>query len=301
MRIFITGAGGFLGRNLIDRLLKTECFKIYAISSQKSVLKKRYKDKVLYTTLEDIIDYKLSLNKEDILINCAFPRQSNGEEFAKGLEYVAKLLFIFTQRGVGSVINISSKSVYSQYRTSPAIEDITSVDLQTMYAVGKYSSELFTSILCSNLNYTNVRMASLIGPGFDQRVTNKLIDSALKSKKIIIQTGQEKFGFLDIIDAVDGLFQLILTPSYKWKKIYNLGNNNSYSLLNIAQTIADVFKNELNQDIEIEVIKSDSLLNSSIDSTSFFKDTGYKPITTLQESIRLILMNKLDTVAREGE
>lgn len=301
MRIFITGAGGFLGRNLIERLLNTQCFNVCAISAQKSVLKKHYGDRILYITLEDIINQKILLNKDDILINCAFPRQSNGEEFAQGLEYVAKVLFIFTQCGIGSVINISSQSVYSQYRTSPAIENITSVDLQTMYAVGKYSSELFTSLLCSNLNYTNVRMASLIGPGFDQRVTNKLIDSALKYKKIVIQTGHEKFGFLDVKDAVDGLLRLILTPSDKWKNIYNLGNSNSYSLLNIAHTIADVFKDELNQEIEIEVNKSDFLLNSSIDVTLFSKDTGYKPITTLQESIRLILRYKLNDVVKEGE
>lgn len=180
-KILITGAGGFLGRYLIEACFHKE-FEIIAISSQKESLYKQFSgtDILVVDKLEAL---STDWSKIDVLINCAFPRNVDGEKIAEGLEYVAKVLEKANRDGVGFVINISSQSVYSQNRCEAANEN-TSVCLDTKYAIGKYVTELMTNSICREIRHTNLRMASLIGPEFEQRLVNKFIKSALVGENL---------------------------------------------------------------------------------------------------------------------
>ena len=60
---------------------------------------------------------------------------------------------------------------------SDAADEQTPAVLESKYAVGKYWSELFVNTLFQGIRHTNLRMASLIGAGFDQRITNKFAKS----------------------------------------------------------------------------------------------------------------------------
>lgn len=295
MRIIITGAGGFLGKNLIQGLAGCSHIQICAITSQVEILKKQFGQvkNMEFWSAEILSSAECSLSKEDILINCAFPRRSDGEYLAQGLDYIFNILRTAVQKGIGGVINISSQSVYSQKRESAAVEEETSVELESMYAAGKYAAELLTAAICSEIAYTNIRMASLIGPGFDQRVTNRLVDCALKNGEITIQTGSEKFGFLDVEDAVSGILSLLRRPFSSWRPVYNLGGAGAYSLLDIANVIVDVFHEELERNVALNICTGESAVNTAVDSDLLSMDSGYHQNVSLKESIRRILNAKL--------
>lgn len=295
MRIIITGAGGFLGKNLIQELIKWKHVQICAVTSQVEILKKQFAqaENMEFWPAETLSLAECGLNKEDLLINCAFPRRSDGEALARGLDYTFNILRMAVQSGIGGVINISSQSVYSQKRDLAAVENETPVELESMYAAGKYAVELLTAAICDDIAYTNIRMASLIGPGFDQRVTNKLVDNALKNRKITIRAGKEKFGFLDVEDAVSGIVSLIRLPFRSWRPIYNLGGTEAYTLLDIANMIVDVFREELGINVTLDVLAGESVSNTDVDSSLLTADTGYQQAVSLKASIRKILNAKL--------
>lgn len=295
MRIIVTGASGFLGKNIVKKLIDDGQVEIHALTSQTEILQREFAgvNNVKVGESEDIALGKYNFNKEDVLINCAFPRLAMGGEFAQGLEYISRTLSSAVERGIGAVINISSQSVYSSQRNSAASESDTLVDLETVYATGKYATELLTGVTCYKTAYTNIRMASLIGPTFNQRITNKLVDNALGNGEISVATGKEKFGFLDIEDAVMGILEIIQLPSEKWKKVYNLGGRQEYSLLEIANTIAKVFQEEMGRAIEVKISPGTSTINTALDTTLLSMDTGYQQGVTLEESIRKILKEKL--------
>ena len=79
-KILITGAGGFLGRYLIEACFHKE-FEIIAISSQKESLYKQFSgtDILVVDKLEAL---STDWSKIDVLINCAFPRNVDGEKIA---------------------------------------------------------------------------------------------------------------------------------------------------------------------------------------------------------------------------
>lgn len=294
MNIVVTGAGGFLGRELVSQLVECNKYNVFALTSSKDELENYFAGnaKVIVFDRDVLFRQNIKIDKTDILINCAFPRSAD-KDLADGMEYVKNVLESAVQNRIGAVINISSQSVYSPKRNRPANEG-EKVQLTSMYAVGKYATELLTQSICQEIPYTNIRLASLIGPGFDQRVTNKLVDIALDKKNLLIKTGKQYWGFLDVEDAARGIKSLLKVPLNKWRKIYNLGSNNAYTMLEIAQMIKKVLKETYDIEISINTEVAESEQSSALDSMSIQQDTGYTPQISLEESIRRIISKKID-------
>lgn len=294
MKLIVTGAGGFLGREIIRQLTKNNKNFVYALTSQVEQMQNEYSNKsnVMVCKKESLIEEDCLLKNADILINCAFPRGTDGEQLADGLEYIRGSVGAATKNGVKAIINISSQSVYSQKRTFSASE-ISSVDLESPYAVGKYATELLIKTICTDIPFTNVRLASLIGPGFDQRVTNKLIDSALKSGQLTVMTGEQYFGFLDVEDAARGILKLLEISPKLWKPVYNLGSNRTYSLVNLADIIKRVLKIHYGKNIIVETKVGEAECNTDLDCRLLKEDTGYEPLISMEESILRIVRKKI--------
>ncbi|MBU3877057.1 NAD(P)-dependent oxidoreductase [Faecalicatena sp. AGMB00832] len=290
MRIAITGAGGFLGQELLRQLLWDKSNYIFAITSQTAKLERKYaqEHQVVVCPKDILFQNANSVGHIDVLINCAYPRNINGDQLEDGLEYIISVLQSAVRLNVSAVINISSQSLYDQNRKIPATESCP-VCLESIYALGKYSVELLVKVICENVPHTNIRLASLIGPGFDQRVTNKLVVKAFETGKLCIADGNQRFGFLDVEEAAKGIIGLLKIPFETWKGIYNLGSENAYSLHDIANVIADVMEKYYGKKIEIDTAVAESELNTTLDSALIMRDTGYSPRMTLEESILKIV------------
>ncbi len=293
MNIWITGAGGFLGSCLTERLLAggTDC--VTALTSRPDELRRKVPDNGCLRVLDadpaglfsggDVADA--------VLVNCAFPRSADGPGMASGLSYVSRVLEQAAEAGFGGVVNISSQSVYDGKRTEPADEH-SPLCPDTPYAVGKYASELLTAAVCQE-RYTNIRLASLIGPGFDQRITNKLVDAALAKKELRVKRNRQVFGFLDVRDAAEGIIRLIRTDPAGWKPVYNLGNGAGYTLPEIAATVAEVLLEIRGMEIRVVEEENETASNSSVKAGLLERDTGFAAGMTLKDSIRTIALEKI--------
>lgn len=288
-KIVITGAGGFLGSNLICELEKSSKYEVYAFSSHynekcsnESI---HFYDKNSFF-LEDMKD----VLKGVILINCAFPRNTSGEEMASGLKYIQKVFERSVECKANAIINISSQSVYSQKRDTIATEE-TPVSLDNPYAVGKYATELILESICKSFNvkYSNLRLASLIGPTFNQRIVNRFVKQAMDRKKIYVIKNNQKFGFLDVIDAVKAIHSLIRIQSDDWKSIYNVGNGQEYSIESIANCISEVFHKNKLAFPGISIEEGEGYGNTGVSYKLFGEDTGFEPSIELSDSIERII------------
>ena len=292
-KIVITGASGFLGSNLIKKLLKDNKYYIYALSSHADELYDRNQSKCIAFINKDIINNDEicnSIMNEAIIINCAFPRNSTGTEIAIGLDYIQKLFFNAKKFSAKAIINISSQSVYSGSRKESATEE-TIVCLDNTYAVGKYAVELLSRSIFdkSGIPYVNVRLASLIGPGFNQRIVNRFVKQALELKSITIYKSMQKFGFLDIEDAVNGILSLLNISFSQWERVYNLGNGKGYTVEEIINCVENVFKSLDYPFPQINIEERQEEGNTSVDFKALSKDTGYRPRIDLSTSILKIV------------
>ena len=286
MKIAVTGAGGFLGTELLRQLSEVADIKIYAFSFDFERKRDTYVKADNIISVDNSEAAALDYSDIDILINCAFPRNTDDEAFAEGLNFIQKVIEKAVNDKVGPVINISSQSVYSQKRTAPADEDFPIV-LESKYAVGKYWSELFVNTVCRNLRHTNLRMASLIGAGFNQRITNKFAAKVIAGEQITISGGEQIFGFLDVRDAAAAIIKIALSDC-EWHEVYNLGTNNAYTLREIAEC-AVVVGNEIGFTAPEPVYNNfGEWQNSALDCSKFMKYFDWKPTYSMKDTMHQI-------------
>ena len=240
----ITGAGGFLGSNLLPQLMSM-ANEVVAITSKSRDTVASNLDSMRgvlrIVAPQEIDSSSLLMQNADILVNCAFPRTSNGESIAIGLEYISKIYRFAKQTGIKSIVNISSQSVYDPHRTKAASEQ-DPICLESKYAVAKYASELLLEEVCDDVPHTSIRLASLIGTGFDQRVVNRLAQTACQGDSLTICDNGSLFGYLDVKDAVDALTLVCMFDHSEWRSVYNLGSKRSYTITEIAEEVSRVFK-----------------------------------------------------------
>jgi len=285
-RIIVSGASGFLGANLIKNALAAG-IEAVAVTSKSGV-----QPGIVTVNTEDFLLNGYPCSSEDVFINCLFPTNADGYKMANGLEKVYRMITKAHECGVGALINISSQSVYASKRTSPAIEE-DSLCLETPYAVGKYSSEEFVNQVFSDRPHTNIRMASLLGVGYDQRIVNRMVDQVLRGEHLKVVGGMQRYGFLDVRDAVEGLVKLAMSNPKSWKETYNLGRNESYTLLDVVECIAEQMKRQTDMDVHYTISEGQDDRNSSIDATLFMQEFQWSPEITLSETTAAIIRSKM--------
>ena len=285
--VMVTGAGGFLGKNLVVELV-ARGHSVYAVTSKSE-------DELGASGLAAVVpnrDFKAIaelLDGVDVLVNCAFPRNVDGYQLADGMDYLQRLFAIAGASRVGAVVNISSQSVYSQTRTEPARED-TPVCLESKYAVAKYASEQLLEAYCGDKPHTNIRLASLIGPGFDQRVVNKMVRRAFESGVIEVRDNGSRFGYLDVLDAADALVAVCESDPDEWEQVYNLGPEGGVTLMEIAECAAKEVGARCGRQVKLQMGCSDSQATSSVlDSALFDRSFDWEARNSLLEMVKRIV------------
>lgn len=286
-RIVISGASGFLGSNIVRKAL-AEDIEVVAITGKSSI-----QDGITIVNTEEFLTKGYPFSAEDVFINCLFPTNADGYKMANGLDVVFRIISKAYECGIGAFINISSQSVYASKRTSPA-KETDNLCLETPYAVGKYCSEAFVNQVFSNRPHVNIRMASLLGVGYDQRIINRMVVQALKGEPLKVIGGMQRYGFLDVRDAAAGLIKLAMSDTSTWRETYNLGRNESYSLIDVVECIVSEMKKQTDVDVTYTVAEGQDDRNSAIDATLFMTDFDWKPEITLAETTETIIRSKLD-------
>lgn len=285
--VILTGAGGFLGREIIRQCVKRRDINIIAITSNPLRLEEYiFENRIKFinpNNYETAFAYKGS-----ILVNCAFPR-ANDEDMAAGLEYIKNIFECAAKNKIAGVINISSQSVYSQNRVKAA-ENNEKVVLESKYAVGKYSIELLLSVMFNTIPHTNLRMASLIGPGFDERLINKLINKIINNEDIVVSGLNQRFEFMDVRDAALGIIAMLSADYSKWEDHFNFGVGHSYTLDELMDLcIKEAESRKIAYHVRRE--ESEAFHNNSMNSEHFMKTFNWCPQYSIEKSIKDIFDN----------
>jgi len=277
--IMITGAGGFLGNELLNQLSKNPKYKIIALTSKEDKIYRRFSNNKSITcyNLYDINNKSIPWSDIDMIIHCAFARSYEGHSLANSLDFTTSLLLKAKNEGVKGFINISSQSVYGGH-SNPLWRESLQVSPDSTYAMAKYATEIIIKIICedSQMKYTNLRLSSLVGPELDVRLVSKFVNNAINSKPIQIIGGKQILSFMHVKDAAEGLFALINIEKSIWKNTYNFGSTNRHTILEIAEIVKRIAPEYTSNPVSIEIEEKDVHIDSGMDSSLFYNDTGWK-------------------------
>lgn len=280
-RILVSGASGFLGKELVRQLIKND-YSTIALTSKPEELMKFFGNQSNLVVL-NVDNWTERIGKDldiHVFINCAFPRSSKPEQLAIGLDFTEKMIKEVIGLGVHNIINISSQSVYSQKDKSAPNEN-SEVAPESLYGIAKYAAEKLVAILCERndrkVNYSNIRLASLTGIGLESRMTNKFVKTAIEGGSISVNGRGQKVSYLDVRDAASALIAMINKDANKWCEIYNLGSCFYNSVLEIAESVNEIAKKYLMPGIEIGLKEGFDNFNNLVNSKAFYNDFNWRP------------------------
>lgn len=257
-RILITGAAGFIGSHLADRLLK-DGWRVMGIDNFDLFYERAIKEKNIMDSLEnpayqllegdirdpDFVSHCFDEFKPGIIVHLAAkagvrPSLIDPKAcFDVNLTGTLNLLEMMKKKKIGKMIFASSSSVYGNNEKVPFCET-DNVDFPiSPYAASKKAGELLchTYHHLYNLDIFCLRFFTVYGPR--QRpdlAINKFTKSILKGQEIqLYGDGSTSRDYTHISDIIDGI--ILAIQKIKGFDIFNLGESKTVTLMNLVKTL----------------------------------------------------------------
>ena len=292
MKIAITGASGFLGQHIVNHFVQKKA-KIVAIGRHIQRLDRCFTNNVLkYQSDYSLKSLASILVGTDVIIHLAatlLSRKSHPFQlspFFEGNLLATENLFLAAhQNRISRICQTSSISVYSNSNTLPFSEEEPPVPAN-IYGVSKLACEHLADLFSTqtDMTITTLRLARLFGNG--QRkgsVFEKYMDWAKQKRPLSIWgTGTTSIDYLYIKDAVSAIEKAIQADTPHG--VFNIGSGRSYSVMDIAETINQIFDNTGN--IEFDASKKEGGFDIYMDCSKAHKVLDWQPAWTLSEAIK---------------
>ena len=281
-QLMVTGASGYLAHEVMA-IASSRGIPVLAMSSDAKYCKENtpYRG-ISFVSNDDVLNGVVSLDRVKTVVHTAFCRKSDGKLLMDSLYFMNELIHKCVDAGVSGFINLSSQSVYGAKKDGFPDESGT-LDPGYLYAFAKCSAELLLSEKVkasgNQMNYTNVRLASLLGVGksIPVNVVFKFVSSTLKGQPFLVTGGNQEFSFLHVKDAADALCRLATVETSEWKNTYNLGPKTQINMLDMANLICEEAERLTGRKAFFDYKPDDTVLCSGMDSNLIYKTLQWEP------------------------
>ncbi len=288
MKILVTGGSGFIGSNLVDKLI-AENNEVVIIEKQEP----RYKnDNAIYYIMNLIspkIEQVFEKHNIDVVVHLAAQTSvavSMNNPHADGNDNIfatLNLLKYCKKYNVSKIIASSSAAVYGEPKYLPVDED-HQIEPKSPYALSKFAMESYIKI--SGMDYMILRFANVYGPrqenSNESGVVSIFVNNILNNSPLnVFGDGTQTRDFIYVGDIVDTIAQMCEFKNKNY--IVNLSTKIETSvneLISVLLQIAEK-KSEINYLSPREGdIKDSTLCNNKMSSL------GYKNKIALFEGLK---------------
>ncbi|MBA4368735.1 MAG: capsular biosynthesis protein CpsI [Desulfobacterium sp.] len=322
--VLVTGAAGFIGFHLANRLLKDGCQVIgvdnmndyYDVSLKKDRLAILYGHKGFSFFQTDLSDQKglekiFSKNQVDVVVNLAAQAGvryslTNPQAYVNSnlVGFVNILECCRHNKSVKHLVFASSSSVYGANTKMPFSIHHNVDHPVSLYAASKKANELMAHTYSHlfGLSCTGLRFFTVYGPWGRPDMALFLFTKAIVNNEPIkvFNHGNMKRDFTYIDDIVEGVVRVMAKPpqpdanwdsnspdpgtSYVNYKVYNIGNNQPVELMKYIEVIEEALGKKAEK-IFLDLQPGD-VPATYADVDDLIKDVGFKPSTSIETGIQ---------------
>jgi UDP-glucose 4-epimerase len=251
-RVLVTGGAGFIGSNVVRRLLELaadvtvldnlETGRREDVPSSARFVAGSVEDTAMVEEVVGGAQIVLHLAARNIIVSTRNPR----DDFSTNIGGTLNVLLAARQTGVERVVYSSSASVYGNSRYLPVNED-DAPNLLSPYAVSKFAGESYCRAFYESyqLPTSVVRYSNVYGPG--QSPTNpycgvigKFFEAARHGRTISIHgDGLQTRDFTYVEDAVEATLLAAVLPRAVGG-LFNVGTGFETSVTALAEAVRHV-------------------------------------------------------------
>lgn len=251
MKAFVTGATGFIGTNLIHRLLK-DGWQVKALvrDERKFRLPNHQNLELIKGNLTDQVGLNQGSKEVDVVFNLAavlpYHRLSEGKYIQANVTGVENLLKAAFEAGVDRLVHVSTVGIYGP-SAADTIDEQSKVSIKDVYSETKYKGELLIRSFAekTGLQFVIIRPTIAYGP-YDTRPGFLDLFRFIKKRLFfLVGDGGNFFHTIYVENLVDALL-LAATKKQTINEDFIIGDEDCPSMKDIAQTIAEVEDVSLN-------------------------------------------------------
>lgn len=251
MRVAVTGAGGYLGRALVHRLLASG-FKPFAIVKKESEARE-YEGRGIDSVCRDLSkkgDYAGLLEGCKALVHCAALKRDYGrwEDFKRtNIDITRLVMECALDESLEKIIHISTTSVYGNDRSHYGTDEEADYGERVVdhYTRSKIEADKIVSSLIKNKNFPGVilRPGYIWGPG-DQTIIPFIV-KGLRSRRLMLVEDGENLLSLTFIDNVVEAIMRALKNKEATGRIFNITDGSKVTSKRFISDIMSVLGIEL--------------------------------------------------------
>jgi UDP-glucose 4-epimerase len=243
--VMVTGGAGFIGSNLVDRLLAS--YNVVAFdnfSTGTEAFLREAKQKEGFTLVRgDVLD-KSTLNEAMKGCSIVFHLQANadvrdgtkhpGKDLEQNTIGTFNVLEAMRLNGVKKIVFSSTGSIYGESEVIPTPEDAPFPVQTSLYGASKLAGEGLISAYCEGFDMQAYifRFVSILGERYTHGHVFDFYKKLLQDpgELEVLGNGQQRKSYLYVQDCIDAIF-LALAKSPGKVNIYNLGTDEYVQVL----------------------------------------------------------------------
>lgn len=306
MRILVTGGAGFIGSNLVEKLLqdnrvtRVRVFDNLATGSLKNV--NEFKDHSAFEFVEgDIRNYDACLeacNDIDMISHQAalgsVPRSIKDPLTTNDVNITGTLNIFFAakEKNIKRIVYAGSSSTYGDHPDLPKKENVIGNPLSP-YAITKFVDELYADVFARlfGMEFIGLRYFNIFGPkqnpeGPYAAVIPLFIHAILQNKQPVIHgDGSHSRDFTFVNNAVDANMLSLFTQNREAiNQVYNIACGDQISLLQLFKHLAKISGSSLNPIHGSE--REGDVKHSKADISKAKKLLSYDPKISAEEGLK---------------
>ncbi len=298
MKILLTGAAGFLGSHLSNKLIENNHHVIGlddlstgSLNNIEHLLKNPN-----FKFIEHDVRVPYNVNV-DAILNFACPASpvAYQKDPVRTIETnflgMINLLHLAKKNGA-RVIQASTSEIYGDPTESPQNEsywgNVNPIGIRSCYDEGKRAAETlcFDYKRQHGLDVRVIRIFNTYGPNMsigDGRVVSNFIVQALKGEPISVYgEGKQSRSFCYVSDLVDGIYKTLVVEEPPSLPL-NLGNPNEFEIIELAKIVKEITKSK--SQIIKHPLPQDDPKQRCPDISSAKLILNWRPIVELREGI----------------
>ncbi len=252
--VMVTGAAGFLGSHLVDRLL-AESFEVIGLDNLMtgalSNLEHAGRDRHFHLEIGDVREPIKAY--AEIVFNFACPASPKHYQSDPRATFSTSVLgaLRIADHAIARrcrIVHASTSEVYGDPLEHPQREDywghVNPIGERACYDEGKRAAETVFADLAraTGADARVLRIFNTYGPRMafdDGRVVSNFVVQALRGEALTIYgSGQQSRSFCYVDDLVDGIFRAAMAE--RFASPTNLGNPEEFTMLALAETVSAV-------------------------------------------------------------
>lgn len=294
MKVFVTGAGGFIGSNVV---------KVLVASGHEVAILRRPESNLLRLSGLEVIpiyvehpDLSFSAVEQETL-NSFAPNvvvhlgwngvgnlARNSAVQLENIQMALSVLQAASKAGVKHFVGIGSQAEYGP--CEGVIDEQQALNPTTLYGAAKAAVGLFSSVIAaqSGMEFSWIRVFSTYGAGDEpywmiQDVAMKLLNNEAPA----LTLGSQLWDYLHVQDAAKAI--CAVSESESGLGQLNLGSGVTNSIREIVETLRDIINPDLVLNFGAVGYRSDQVMHLEANISKIKSATGWAPTVSLEDGL----------------